>query len=297
MKFYVVSFLFVFSSFLKAQFPTVCDDLYQSYKSPKSKVDYRLNAEKFSRCLKALEGGIFFKNHTLKMKKMPSTDGFDFYRLDFVPKSQVIQNRILITSGIHGNEAVGPVAALEFFKDFLSEDRYGKTSFTFIPTLNPWGLKNCRRNNKDNKNLNRELHKGSQYPLYKNLIAELSKESFDLGLDCHEAFKKSGFFVIANDKADINFAKTALSSFEGKYLVQSPGNKYPYAYKAYEFFAPGVAMSKNLGTVKAFMKYDLKIPFAFTLEATGRYPLAERTKVYRSLIKAVVDQNFPRSRL
>ena len=52
--------------------------------------------------------------------------------------------RILVTSGIHGNERATPIAAMAFVKNMLENPAYahllGQYDWYFVPLVNPWGF-------------------------------------------------------------------------------------------------------------------------------------------------------------
>ena len=77
---------------------------------------------------------------------------------------------MLLTAGIHGDEAIGPVAVLKFLQRALSTSENRNTEFSIFPMLNPWGLKECTRHGRYGKNLNRELKEKAQANSFQFLV-------------------------------------------------------------------------------------------------------------------------------
>ena len=264
---YSLFFSFFFSLQVFAfNLPKSCDHLFLPGCSEKSKANYRLNFQSYQLCLKDLSL-IPAAHHFLNLKTLESIDGLPFFHLKIKPKAKV-RKSVLLTAGIHGDEAIGPVAVLKFLQRALSTSENRNTEFSIFPMLNPWGLKECTRHGRYGKNLNRELKRESTSKLFSILSKTLVDKKFDAALDIHEASGFKTFFVIANDEQDMQQANAALVVYNHQHLFQSPTKKYPYQRtpKSYKFYAPGVSTSSNRGTVKAFFKYNLNIPFALTTE-------------------------------
>lgn len=291
-----VSFLISFEGF-SFDFPQECINLLIDDPEPKARVNYRLNFDTYFPCLKAFQRSVNedpLLNHEVSLEVIHSEgDGLDIYRMEFVPRGLQDSPKILLTAGIHGNEAIGPAVLVDFLRDAVQSEAYAGTSFRVYPMLNPWGLKKNKRRNQMNVDLNRELKPESQFPLFEVLRKDLQGESFHLGLDIHEAGGHD-FFLLANDALGRSFAQRSLSSFPLEKLVRSPTGNYPYKKEnsPYTFYSPGVGSSDNKGTVKAFMKDYLGVPLAFTTESPLSMELEERRRSYKDfLIALMLDSN------
>lgn len=292
----VVSCLLVSSFAFAFDLPKICENLYLEGCAEGSRADYRLNVEAYENCFVALSalGDKASSSHKVSLSLLENTGDRPLYSVKVEPKGKKAHKKILITSGIHGNEAVGPVALIGFLVKILKDNLYKDTSFRMYPMLNPWGLKECLRKNQVNKDLNRELHDKSSFGLYSALKEDMEGIQFIAGFDMHEAGGKD-FFVLANGDEGVRQTKKFLSPFAetyGEHLVRSQNGVYPYKKpgRSYTFYAPGVGTSLNSHTVKSFMHYTLKIPFAVTTEApVGMKPLQKRTELYETLIKTLVD--------
>jgi murein peptide amidase A len=64
---------------------------------------------------------------------------------------------VLLTSGLHGDEPAGVEALCEFLEQRRYRRFVGDWELTVLPCLNPWGYEHGRRENQQQKDLNREF--------------------------------------------------------------------------------------------------------------------------------------------
>jgi hypothetical protein len=100
--------------------------------------------------------------------------------------------RIYISTGIHGDEPAGPLAALRL----LQENRWpANAEIILLPCLNPVGLAQNKRENGQGIDLNRDYLQPRSDEI-KAHIAWLEKQpAFDLCLCLHEDWESHGFYV------------------------------------------------------------------------------------------------------
>lgn len=101
-------------------------------------------------------------------------------------------SRIYISTGIHGDEPAGPLAALRLLQD----NRWpASAEVTLVPCLNPVGFTRNKRENGQGMDLNRDyLHPRSDE--IKAHVTWLEKQpGFDLCLCLHEDWESQGFYV------------------------------------------------------------------------------------------------------
>lgn len=120
-----------------------------------------------------------------------------------VKNKKVKPNRIMvISSGIHGVEAyVGSSIQLAFINNYLKQPNE-KLDFAFVHVLNPWGMKNNRRVNVDNVDLNR------------NFLAEAN--DFDRK---NESYEKIEGFLNPKAKIDLHFAQKFMFVLDSMYYI------------------------------------------------------------------------------
>jgi Succinylglutamate desuccinylase / Aspartoacylase family len=106
-----------------------------------------------------------------------------------IPRSAL---RIYLSTGIHGDEPAGPLAALRL----LQENRWPETAEIFlVPCLNPTGFRLNQRENDSGIDLNRD-YRNPQSAEVRAHIAWLERQpSFDLYLCLHEDWESHGFYL------------------------------------------------------------------------------------------------------
>lgn len=110
--------------------------------------------------------------------------------------------RILVTTGIHGNEPAGPLAVHRFLRDELSFLRKEtRTRVDFIPIINSCGLRAETRNGCDGGDLNRDFiaTKSDEIKTYKEYCeSNLFFTTFDSIVCMHEDDESDGFYLHYN---------------------------------------------------------------------------------------------------
>jgi predicted deacylase len=170
--------------------------------------------------------------------------------------------RVLITASNHGDERVGPPAALKFVDWLLNEPSVrGQFDVTVIPFLSPEAFEKASRLNARGEDPNR---------LYDGFSAESQRiqrvqgaKAFDLAMDLHSSVRMDGFFFIGEPGSQA-VAHQARMSVDA--LVPFTDAERP----PYEKVEKGVFTSSNVGTLKSFLA-RLGTGASFTLEAPKSY--------------------------
>jgi len=113
-------------------------------------------------------------------------------RAPLAPDTSNPAPRTYLSTGIHGDEPAGPLAALRL----LLENRWpANAEIWFCPCLNPTGFVLNQRENAQGQDLNRQyLHR--EAPETRAHVAWLEKQPrFDLCLCLHEDWESHGFYV------------------------------------------------------------------------------------------------------
>ena len=109
---------------------------------------------------------------------------------------------IVISSGIHGAEAfVGSSIQLAFIQEYLQKPNE-KFDFAFVHVLNPWGMKNHRRVNVDNVDLNR------------NFLTDVN--AFNKKNDSYEKIDQ---FLNPKTKLELHFAHNFMFVMDSMYYI------------------------------------------------------------------------------
>lgn len=100
--------------------------------------------------------------------------------------------RIYLSTGIHGDEPAGPLAALRL----LRENRWpADAELWFCPCLNPLGFMLNRRENTDGKDLNRDYRHLETAEVRAHIAWLKRQPRFDLYLCLHEDWESHGFYL------------------------------------------------------------------------------------------------------
>jgi|SRR5947207_782945 len=100
--------------------------------------------------------------------------------------------RVYISTGIHGDEPAGPLAA----RQLLEENNWPRNmDFYFCPCLNPEGFSLNRRENREGLDLNRQYLKPNAVETRAHISWLESQPHFDLCLCLHEDWESHGFYV------------------------------------------------------------------------------------------------------
>jgi len=106
-----------------------------------------------------------------------------------------LTRRVLVTSGIHGDEPAGIEAVLRFLE--TPQPPYPEFEFVVVPCANPSGyVRNTRENNRGS-DINRsfEAEEEDEVHIIKKM---LSGERFDCHVDFHEDWEAAGFYMYEN---------------------------------------------------------------------------------------------------
>ena len=101
--------------------------------------------------------------------------------------------RLLLTSGLHGNESIGPKVS----SMFLSLKKIpSNTSVMVIPVMNPDGFVGSHRRDIKNNDPNRSFKTGSKG--YEKILKAISDFDPTICVDLHEYHENDGAFVYTN---------------------------------------------------------------------------------------------------
>jgi murein peptide amidase A len=115
-------------------------------------------------------------------------EGFEFQA--YTRKGKEDAPKVYISSGIHGDEPAGPLAALQLMK-VLPND----LNLWLCPILNPLGLSRNQRENEKGIDLNRD-YKTRETEEVKAHVAWIEHQPlFDLTLCLHEDWEAEGFYL------------------------------------------------------------------------------------------------------
>jgi len=137
---------------------------------------------------------------------------FKWFALHRLPSVNHHSSQIYISTGIHGDEPAGPLAALRL----LQENRWPESVEIWLcPCLNPIGFTLNHRENIDGRDLNRD-YRNPQTAEVRAHIAWLERQPrFDLYLCLHEDWEAQGFYLYEqNPDGQPPLAETIVSAVQ-----------------------------------------------------------------------------------
>jgi murein peptide amidase A len=199
--------------------------------------------------------------------------------------------RIYISTGIHGDEPAGPLAALELIR----EDSWPENcELVFCPCLNPVGFTQNRRENGQGIDLNRDyLHLQSSE--VRAHVGWLEKQSpFDLCLCLHEDWESHGFYVYELNPDRKPTLAEAIVAGAGKVCPIDHSEIIEGREAHGGIIRPSIDPRSRPLWPEAFWLLTHKTRLSYTLEAPSDFSLAVRVNalvhgVHAALARLLLD--------
>lgn len=116
------------------------------------------------------------------------------------------QAKVMISSGIHGDEPAGPLALLSCLR---AGDFSAAISWTLCPGLNPTGLAANTRENHQGMDLNRDYRTRFSVEVATHIDWLSTRPVPDMFLSLHEDWETDGFYLYEINQADDNPLRTS----------------------------------------------------------------------------------------
>ena len=122
-----------------------------------------------------------------------ASEGFNWLALRRIP-SRVPHPalRLYLSTGIHGDEPAGPLAALQLLRENCWP---ADCDITLLPCLNPCGFQHNRRENGQGIDLNRDYRHFESAEIRAHVAWLEQQPLFNLSLCLHEDWESHGFYV------------------------------------------------------------------------------------------------------
>ncbi len=199
-------------------------------------------------------------------------------------------HRIYLSTGIHGDEPAGPLAAVRL----LRENQWPRHAEIFLlPCLNPAGFTLNRRENAQGVDLNRDYLNPKSDEIRAHAAWLEQQPPFSLSLCLHEDWESAGFYVYElNPDARPSFAKTIVNRVaEVCPLDLSPEIEGRPA--AGGIINPSIDPRTRPQWPEAFFLIMHKTRLSYTLEAPSDFPLATRVNALVAGVNAVMAGQMP----
>ncbi len=196
------------------------------------------------------------------------------------------RKRIYISTGIHGDEPAGPLAALELFR----ENRWPEDfSLWIVPCLNPGGYRRSRRENEAGVDLNRDYRSPTTDVVRAHIAWLEQRPRFDLSLCLHEDWEAHGFYLYElNPDGQPSLAEAIIRQVKEVCPVDlSPVIEGREARQGVICANPDLLQRKDWP--EAFYLLNHKTRLSYTLESPSDYPLAPRVSALTTGVRAVFE--------
>jgi protein MpaA len=194
--------------------------------------------------------------------------------------------RVYLSSGIHGDEPAGPLAALRL----LEENRWpANVDLWFCPCLNPIGFTmNCRENAQGI-----DLNRAYLNPSVDEIIAHVAwlecQPKFDLCLLLHEDWESHGFYLYEqNPDHQFSLAEAIIDQVR-RVCPVDPNEVIEGRPASNGIIRPNIDLSSRPDWPEAFYVITHKTRFSYTLEAPSDFPLAIRVEALTVAVNAAVE--------
>jgi protein MpaA len=192
---------------------------------------------------------------------------------------------ICLVAGIHGDEADGILAALEFAQRFArSADLRGTYRLTVYPCVNPTGYVRMSRENAAGKDLNREFFRDSDQPEVRIIERELKAQAFTGFISGHSDYESFGIYAYATGAVlSERLAKPAL--FQASSVIpinlEPVIDGHPASY--------GIINEKFPGSLGPLSGGDSE-PFDIVIETPNLFALRKRVEAQAVAFETILQE-------
>lgn len=190
-----------------------------------------------------------------------------------------------ISTGIHGDEPVGPLAVLDLLQTNVWPEHM---NLWLVPCLNPRGFPCNRRENPEGIDLNRD-YRNPQSPEVKAHVSWLERQPrFDLCLCLHEDWESNGFYLYEQNPEN----KPSLADIMRDAVAQvCPIDQTPVIENrpaTNGVIRPNLDPAQRPQWPEAFYLLMNKTRLTYTLEAPSDFPMSTRVAALTAAVKAAL---------
>lgn len=195
--------------------------------------------------------------------------------------------RIYISTGIHGDEPAGPLAARQLIQENNWPNRF---DLWLSPCLNPTGFVLNRRENADGVDLNRQYRN----PIVAEITAHVEwlkrQPEFDLCLCLHEDWESHGFYIYElNPDGQPSLAEPIVEAVS-RVCPVDPSEIIEGRPAKGGIIRPGADPRSRPDWPEAFYLLTHKTRLSYTLEAPSDFPLTVRVAALVTGVKTALER-------
>jgi murein peptide amidase A len=208
--------------------------------------------------------------------------------LDFVAYQRLVESprkRVYISTGIHGDEPAGPLAALRLLQD----DQWpADIAFWLCPCLNPTGFSLNRRENYQGIDLNRD-YRHLQTEEIRAHVAWLAKQpDFDVHLCLHEDWEAQGFYMYEVNPDQLpSLAERILEAVAKVCPIETATTVDTWAAEA-GVIRPRINPAERPQWPEAIYLITHKTRLGYTMEAPSDFPMPVRVGALVAGVRAAL---------
>jgi hypothetical protein len=196
------------------------------------------------------------------------------------------RRRIYLSTGIHGDEPAGPVAALQLVR----EDCWpGDAALWMCPCLNPTGFPLNRRENAQGTDLNRDYRHLKTEEVRAHIEWLQRQPSFDLTLCLHEDWESKGFYIYETNRTERpSCAEKIIEAVAKVCPIDLSPVIETWPAKA-GVIRPHVNPLDRPQWAEAVYLITHNTSFGYTLEAPSDFPLPTRVAALTTAVKTAIS--------
>lgn len=198
-----------------------------------------------------------------------------------------LTRRVYLSSGIHGDEPAGPLAALRLVRENLWP---ANVEITLLPCLNPVGFSRNTRENGQEIDLNRDYLHLQSAEVRAHIAWLESQLRFDLTLCLHEDWESRGFYVYElNPEMKPSCAEAIVTAVRGVCPIDLSEMIEGRAAVG-GIIRPTLDPHSRPQWPEAFWLITHKTPLSYTLEAPSDFSLDTRVAALVAGVNAALER-------
>jgi murein peptide amidase A len=214
------------------------------------------------------------------------TGEFELFALRRSSRDEKNRRRVYLSTGIHGDEPAGPLAALKL----LQENRWPENLEVWLcPCLNPIGFTLNTRANAMGIDLNRGYLNPVAEEIYAHIAWLERQPHFDLCMLLHEDWESQGFYLYEqNPESRPSFAEKMIEAVE-KVCPIDRSEIIEGRPASGGILRPNIDPRSRPDWPEAFYLITHKTRQSYTVEAPSDFPLSTRIDALVAAVRATVS--------
>ncbi|MBA4146893.1 MAG: M14 family metallocarboxypeptidase [Verrucomicrobia bacterium] len=196
------------------------------------------------------------------------------------------QNRLYLSTGIHGDEPAGPLAILEMLRENHWPDHI---DLWLCPCINLTGFPLNTRENASGIDLNRDYRHG-QSPEVRTHIAWLAQQpEFDLAVCLHEDWEANGFYLYElNPDNRLSPAEKIIQNVSRVCPIETADTIDGWPAKA-GIIRPDISPEDREQWPEALFLLTHKTRQTYTFESPSDFPITTRVQAQIAAVRTVLE--------